>query len=61
MPATVPNDRSAIVVAVVHSTVLGPLVNQLSDIITVRGEQIRLLPKVAASFDHGFSDGIGIG
>lgn len=58
MPPTVPNIRSAIVVADVHSTVLGLLVDQVSDILTVRGDQIHPLPEIAASFDRGFSDGI---
>jgi purine-binding chemotaxis protein CheW len=58
MSPTVPNERSAIVVADVHSMVLGLLVDQVSDILTVRGEQIQPLPEVAASFDRGFSDGI---
>lgn len=58
MPATKPNERSAIVVADVHSTVIGLLVDQVSDILSVRGEQIQPLPEVAASFDRGFSDGI---
>ena len=58
MPPTKPNERSAIVVADVHSTVIGLLVDQVSDILTVRGEQIQPLPEVAASFDRVFSDGI---
>ena len=58
MPATVPNERSAIVVADVHTTVLGLLVDQVSDILTVKGNQIQPVPEIAASFDRGFSDGI---
>lgn len=58
MGPTIPNDRSAIVVADVHSTVVGLLVDQVSDILTVRGSQIQPLPEIAASFDKGFSDGI---
>ena len=58
MPATVPNVRSAIVVADVQNAVLGLLVDQVSDILTVLGEQIQPLPEVAASFDRSFSDGI---
>lgn len=58
MPPTAPNDRSAIVVADVHNVVVGLLVDQVSDILTVRGDQIQALPEVAASFDRTFSDGI---
>lgn len=58
MTPTSPNERSAIVVADVHSAVLGILVDQVSDILTVRGEQIQPLPEIAASFDRSFSDGI---
>ena len=58
MAPTIPNERSAIVVADVHSTVLGLLVDQVSDILTVRGDQIQPLPEIAASFDRTFSDGI---
>lgn len=58
MAPTTPNERSAIVVADVHNAVLGLLVDQVSDILTVRGEQIQPLPEIAASFDRAFSDGI---
>jgi purine-binding chemotaxis protein CheW len=58
MPPTVPNERSAIVVADVHSMVLGLLVDQVSDILTVRGDQIQPMPEVAARFDRTFSEGI---
>jgi len=47
MPATVPNERSAIVVADVHTTVLGLLVDQVSDILTVKGNQIQPVPEIA--------------
>lgn len=58
MPPTTANDRSAIVVADVHNAVVGLLVDQVSDILTVRGDQIQPLPEIAASFDRSFSDGI---
>jgi purine-binding chemotaxis protein CheW len=58
MSPTVPNERSAIVVADVHNTMLGLLVDQVSDILTVRGDQIQPLPEVASSYDRAFSDGI---
>ncbi|RUM20410.1 purine-binding chemotaxis protein CheW [Rhizobium vallis] len=58
MTVTAPNERSAIVVAEVHGTVLGLLVDQVSDILTVRGDQIQPVPEMATSFDRGFTDGI---
>ncbi|MBB5575942.1 chemotaxis protein CheW [Rhizobium paranaense] len=58
MAATAPNERSAIVVAEVHGMVLGLLVDQVSDILTVRGDEIQPVPEIATSFDRGFSDGI---
>jgi len=58
MGSTIPNERSAIVVADVRSTVLGLLVDQVSDILTVRRSQIQPLPEIAMLLDKGFSDGI---
>lgn len=58
MPPSIPNERSAIVVADVHSMILGLLVDQVSDILTVREDQVQPLPEAAALFDRGFSDGI---
>ena len=58
MPATEPTERSAIVVADVHSTMLGLLVDQVSDILTVKGSQIQPVPEISTSSDRGFSDGI---
>lgn len=58
MPPTDPNERSAIVVAEVHDMALGLLVDRVSDILTVRGDQIQPVPEMATSFDRGFSDGI---
>jgi purine-binding chemotaxis protein CheW len=58
MPATSPNERSAIVVAEIQSMIVGLLVDQVSDILTVSNRQIQAIPEVATSFDRGFSDGI---
>jgi purine-binding chemotaxis protein CheW len=58
LPATVPSERSAIVVAEVHGTALGLLVDQVSDILTVRSSDIQALPVVTSSFDQSFSDGM---
>jgi purine-binding chemotaxis protein CheW len=58
MPPTAPNERSAIIVADVHDTVLGLLVDQVSDILTVERRQVQPVPEIAAAFDRSFSDGI---
>lgn len=58
MPATVPNERSAIVVAEVHTMIVGLLVDQVSDILTINGRQIQPIPDVGTSFEPGYSDGM---
>lgn len=58
MAATAPNERSAIVVAEIHTMIVGLLVDQVSDILTVNGSQIHPIPEVVASFDRSVSDGI---
>jgi len=58
MDPTVPSQRSAIVVAEVHDMVIGLLVDQVSDILTVRADQLQPIPAAAASFDTDYSDGI---
>jgi purine-binding chemotaxis protein CheW len=58
MKSTEANERSAIVVAEVHSMVIGMLVDRVSDILTVAGNQIQPVPEITASFDKSFSEGI---
>jgi purine-binding chemotaxis protein CheW len=58
MPATAPNERSAIVVAEIHTMIVGFLVDQVSDILTVDGSQIQPIPDVVTAFNGSFSDGI---
>ncbi len=58
MPATEPNERSAIVVAELHDKVIGMLVDRVSDILTVNGSEIQPVPEISATFDASFSDGI---
>ncbi|TCU20411.1 chemotaxis protein CheW [Rhizobium sullae] len=58
MMPTVPNERSAIIVAEIHTMIVGLLVDQVSDILTVKASQIQAIPEVVTSFDRGFSDGI---
>ncbi len=41
MKSTVANERSAIVVAEVHSMVVGLVVDRVSDILTVQGSQVQ--------------------
>ena len=58
MASTIPNERSAIVVAEIQTMVVGLLVDQVSDILTVDQRQIQAIPEIVASFDRSFSDGI---
>lgn len=58
MATTICNERSAIVVADVGTMVLGLVVDQVSDILTVRDSQIQPVPDMTASCERGFSDGV---
>ena len=58
MAQTVPNVRSAIVVAEVHTMVVRLLVDQVSDILTIPSNQVQPVPEISASFDKSFSEGI---
>lgn len=58
MASTTPSERSAIVVTEIHTMVAGLLVDRVSDILTIKGEQIQPIPDVATSFNSSFSDGI---
>ena len=58
MKSTEANERSAIVVAEVHSMVVGLVVDRVSDILTIRSEQIQPVPEVTTSFDKVYAEGI---
>lgn len=58
MKSTVANERSAIVVAEVHTMVIGMLVDRVSDILTIPSSQVQPVPEVTASFDKTFCEGI---
>jgi purine-binding chemotaxis protein CheW len=58
MKSTVANERSAIVVAEVHTMVIGMLVDRVSDILTIPASQVQPVPEVTASFDKTFCEGI---
>lgn len=58
MTSTVANERSAIVVAEVHTMVIGMLVDRVSDILTIPSSQVQPVPEVTASFDKTFCEGI---
>jgi purine-binding chemotaxis protein CheW len=58
MKSTEADQRSAIVVAEVHSMVIGMLVDRVSDILTVAASQIQPIPDVATSINSNFSEGI---
>lgn len=58
MKSTVANERSAIVVAEVHTMVIGMLVDRVSDILTIPSSQVQPVPEVTASFDKTFCEGV---
>jgi purine-binding chemotaxis protein CheW len=58
MKSAVATERSAIVVAEVHNMVIGMLVDQVSDILTIPSSQVQPVPEISASFDKSFSEGI---
>jgi purine-binding chemotaxis protein CheW len=58
MRATEANERCAIVVAEVHGTVVGLLVDSVSDILTVGAHQIQPVPELGGSFNGRFAEGM---
>ncbi|MFB2549689.1 chemotaxis protein CheW [Ensifer soli] len=53
-----PTVRHVIIVAQVNSRVVGLLVDAVSDILTIREEQIQAVPDVATEFEKNFARGI---
>src|SRR6218665_316403 len=51
MKSTAANERSAIVVAEVHNMVIGLVVDRVSDILTIQGNQVQPVPEITTSFD----------
>lgn len=58
MAGTEPTERSAIVVAEVHNTAMGLLVDSVSDILTVSTDVLQPVPEMGNLADASFSDGI---
>ncbi len=58
MAAAPPNPRSAIVVVEVHGTVLGLLVDGLSDLLTFDGSTIQPVPEMTGGYDKSYTEGI---
>ena len=58
MKSTVANERSAIVVAEVHNMVIGLVVDRVSDILTIQGNQVQPVPEITTSFDKSYAEGI---
>lgn len=52
------NERSAIVVAEAGSVVIGLLVDQVTDMLSVSGDQVQPVPEIFTSFDGRYCDGI---
>lgn len=57
MEGTVPNERSAIVVAEIHGMAVGLVVDQVSDILTVPFESLQPVPDMNAGAATDYSDG----
>ncbi|WP_206454497.1 chemotaxis protein CheW [Aurantimonas marina] len=58
MTAAAPNPRSAIVVVEVQDTVLGLLVDRLSDLLTFDGSTIQPVPEMTGGYDKRYTEGI---
>lgn len=58
MPPSEPTPRSAIIVAEVGSLVVGLVVDQVSDILTVARERIQPVPAISLSQGNDYSEGI---
>lgn len=58
MQSTVPNERSAIVVAEVHGMAMGLVVDRVSDILTIPLENLQPVPDMNAGTATDYSDGI---
>lgn len=56
--STVDTSRAAIVVAEVGRSVVGLVVDQVSDILSIRCEQIQPVPDLGIAFNPSFSQGI---
>jgi purine-binding chemotaxis protein CheW len=58
MNSTVPNERSAIVVAEVHGMSMGLVVDRVSDILTIDAKLLQPVPDMNFSQGTSYSDGI---
>jgi purine-binding chemotaxis protein CheW len=58
MRSTEPNERSAIVVAEVHGTAIGLVVDRVSDILTISESLLQPVPEVTMSSGMRYAEGI---
>ena len=58
MRSTEPNERSAIVVAEVHGTAMGLVVDRVSDILTIAASLLQPLPEISMSGGMRYAEGI---
>ncbi|WFU07216.1 chemotaxis protein CheW (plasmid) [Rhizobium sp. CB3171] len=58
VPGAIDTSRSAIVVVEVADSIIGLVVDQVSDILSVSGDRIQPVPDLGATFDPTFSYGI---
>ncbi|MBG0511599.1 purine-binding chemotaxis protein CheW [Agrobacterium sp. MOPV5] len=56
--STIDTSRAAIVVAEIDRNIVGLVVDQVSDILSIRTDQIQPVPDLGTSFDPAFSYGI---
>jgi len=56
--STIDASRAAIVVAEVGRNIVGLVVDQVSDILSIRSDQIQPVPDLGTAFNAGFSHGI---
>ncbi|MGY5810011.1 chemotaxis protein CheW [Rhizobium sp. LEGMi198b] len=58
VPSAVDTSRSAIVVVEVGQGVIGLVVDQVSDILSISGDRIQPIPDLGTAFDPAFAHGI---
>ncbi|MBP2236478.1 purine-binding chemotaxis protein CheW [Sinorhizobium kostiense] len=56
--STIDTSRAAIVVAEVGNNIVGLVVDQVSDILSIRGDQIQPVPDLGMTFNASYSHGI---
>lgn len=58
MGTTDPNEKNVVIIIAINESLVGILVDAVSDILTVSGEQIKPAPKMEANTDENFVEGL---